>query len=127
MTGDLRMRIYTSNFEKLDKIVDDDKVGVAICLKCPSNYEGYWIPELAPTQEMLYEYHQNWDIAAYTEKYLEILSKLNAKEIYDKIKAYSAKKDVVMLCYEVSGEFCHRHLVSSWFKEKLGETVEEYL
>lgn len=127
MVGILKMRIYTSNFEKLDKIVADDKVGVAICLKCPSNYEGYWIPELAPTQEMLREYHQNWDIATYTERYQKILSKLNANEIYDRLKEYSLKKDVVMLCYEAPGEFCHRHLVSLWFKETLGETIEEYL
>ena len=103
MVGILKMRIYTSNFEKLDKIVADDKVGVAICLKCPSNYEGYWIPELAPTQEMLREYHQNWDIATYTERYQKILSKLNANEIYDRLKEYSLKKDVVMLCYEAPG------------------------
>lgn len=120
------MRIYTGNFENMDKILADDKVVVAICLKCPADYTGFWIPELAPTQELLHEYHQNCDVKTYTEKYIEILSTLNADSIYNKLLEFSAEKDVVMLCYEPVGDFCHRHLVAHWLEEQLGERVEEW-
>lgn len=120
------MQIYTSNFESMDRIIAEDKVPVAICLNCPIDYDGLWISELAPTQEMLSEYHETWDEKAYTEKYRKILSKLDAGAVYDKLQKYGAGKDVVMLCYEPAGEFCHRHLVGRWMEEKNIITVVEW-
>ena len=52
------MRIYTSNFDNLDRIITSNKVAVAICRKCPPNYEGLKIPELALTHMILHEYHK---------------------------------------------------------------------
>ena len=118
--------IYTSNFENLNRIIADQKTALAICLKCPADYDGFWLPELAPTQEMLSEYHENWDVVAYTEKYQEILSKLDAGIIYDKLREFGAGKDIVMLCYEPAGEFCHRHLAGRWLEKQLGLCVEEW-
>lgn len=120
------MKIYTSNFENMDRIIMEDKVTVAICLKCPTDYNGYWMPELAPPQEMLSEYHETWDEETYTEKYQKILSKLDAGAVYDKLQKYGAGKDVVMLCYEPAGEFCHRHLVGRWLEEQNIIPVEEW-
>ncbi|EDQ8408608.1 hypothetical protein GO387_003587, partial [Salmonella enterica subsp. enterica serovar Senftenberg] len=31
----------------------------------------------------------------------------------------------VLLCWEKPGEFCHRQLVSRWFRRELGISVEE--
>jgi len=28
-----------------------------------------------------------------------------------------AKKDVVLLCYEKPGDFCHRHILTEWFND----------
>ena len=34
-------------------------------------------------------------------------------------------KDIVLLCYERPTDFCHRHLVSAWFREH-GIECKEY-
>lgn len=34
---------------------------------------------------------------------------------------------IVFLCYEKPGKFCHRRVFAEWLKEKLGESVEEYM
>lgn len=33
--------------------------------------------------------------------------------------------DVVLLCYEKPGQFCHRRLVAEWFEQELGLVVPE--
>lgn len=35
-------------------------------------------------------------------------------------------QDIVFLCYEKPGRFCHRRIFAEWLQEKTGETVEEY-
>lgn len=35
-------------------------------------------------------------------------------------------QDIVFLCYEKPGRFCHRRVFAKWLQEKTGETVEEY-
>lgn len=37
-----------------------------------------------------------------------------------------ALQDIVFLCYEKPGRFCHRRVFAEWLQEKTGETVEEY-
>lgn len=50
----------------------------------------------------------------------EVLSKLDAQTVYDELGA-----DSIMMCWEKSSDFCHRHLVSKWFKKELGIEVIE--
>ena len=122
----MTLKIYTSNFENMNRVIAEDKVVVAICRKCPVDYDGYWMPELAPTQEILSEYHETWNTETYYEKYQQILSDLDARDVYNKLQKYGAGKDVVMLCYEPAGAFCHRHLAGKWLSEQLGTAVEEW-
>lgn len=35
-------------------------------------------------------------------------------------------QDIVFLCYEKPGRFCHRRVFAKWLQEKTGENVEEY-
>ena len=35
-------------------------------------------------------------------------------------------QEIVFLCYEKPGRFCHRRVFAEWLQEKTGETVEEY-
>jgi uncharacterized protein (DUF488 family) len=35
--------------------------------------------------------------------------------------------DLVLLCHEPAGVFCHRQVLSTWLEEKLGEPVEEVM
>jgi hypothetical protein len=36
----------------------------------------------------------------------------------------SDNKDICLLCYEIPGMFCHRHLVAKWFTEHGFTTLE---
>lgn len=67
--------------------------------------------ELAPSSNLLMRYKNNeiTDIE-YTREYNEQLSNLNVNEIAEKIKGS------VLLCFEKSGEFCHRNLIREWLK-----------
>ena len=48
-----------------------------------------------------------------------MLSKLDVEEVYNLLN-YS-----ILLCYEESEEFCHRHIVASWFELLLDVKVPE--
>lgn len=51
--------------------------------------------------------------------YKDILSKLDPLDVYLELQ------DKVLLCYEVPGDFCHRHLVAEWIYDNLGFQVKE--
>ena len=46
------------------------------------------------------------------------------KELY-KLAEKSQDEDIVLICYEKPGDFCHRHLVANWLRHQ-GYPVEEY-
>ena len=49
------------------------------------------------------------------------------KATLDKIlsMARERKKDVVLLCFERPGAFCHRHVLADWLGNELGLNVKE--
>ena len=51
---------------------------------------------------------------------------LNAESVYRDLEKLSNGDDCVLLCYEKSGDFCHRHLVANWLSDNLGIEVKEY-
>ena len=74
---------------------------------------------LKPPKKLVFDYKDGLiPEEEYVRVYNEILSKLDPERVYNILK------DSILLCWESSG-FCHRHLVSKWFKEKLGKDVEE--
>ena len=36
------------------------------------------------------------------------------------------ESDIILLCYEKPGKFCHRHVLANWLSSKLGITIKEY-
>lgn len=96
--------------------------GVAICLYPPLNWKGEVYMELAPSKSTFFEKKANKiDEAEYEKRfYNETLSKLDPQEIYNKFK------DKVLLCWEPSGEFCHRRIIAKWIKSNLEIEVPEW-
>ena len=92
-----------------------------------ANYEGECFPNLASGRDFWYVWHNNIGIIPelennryYIEKYYEtVLSKLDPEETYEKLE------DAILLCYEDSNEFCHRHIVAAWFELHLGVKVPD--
>lgn len=68
--------------------------------------------ELAPHPELLKEYKKgDMSQSEYTKRYIEeTLNPLDPKGIATKYK------DCIFLCYEKTGDFCHRHIVSDWLR-----------
>lgn len=69
--------------------------------------------ELAPSQKLLNDYKAgSINNAAYTEIFTkDVINQLNPKEIFEKYD------NCVLLCYEKTGDFCHRTLVQKWLNE----------
>lgn len=64
--------------------------------------------------------------APYTEAYNKLLSRLKPLDIVSYLAKVSDDKDVVLLCFEKPGDFCHRELVAAWLNHEAGLDVCEY-
>lgn len=76
-------------------------------------WQGKTYPSLFPSQKLLSDYKNGLiDEKEYERRYVsETLSKLNPKEVYE------ALDGKVLLCYEKTGDFCHRHIVAKWLND----------
>ncbi len=111
------MKLYTSNYARHGR----DPNGVCISIKPIWWFKGKCYYPLAPT----------WNIVTgvkdgtitedeYTAEYLKILAKLDPQKVVDDLG-----DGAIMLCYEKPTDFCHRHIVACWLKQKLDMDVEE--
>jgi hypothetical protein len=86
---------------------------VSIAGKSPKDFTGREYKQLAPKYYFFRKYKLDGDSEFYTQQYqAEVLDLLDPKEILRDLG-----EDAVLLCYEKPGQFCHRHLVSAWFRE----------
>ena len=90
-------------------------------------YKGKCYPELAPKLSFWRKWHENIGVVSeeennkfYIEEYYkQVLSKLNPEKIYNDLN------NSILLCYEESNEFCHRHIVAAWLELFLDEKINE--
>jgi uncharacterized protein (DUF488 family) len=86
------------------------------------NYKGRTYPKLAPPNWMLKksssgELNDTEFLRVYKS---EVLDKLDPHEVLNEIG-----NDAVLLCWEKSGELCHRRSVAEWLSLELGIEVPE--
>ena len=120
--------IYTGYYAKLNKYNEAGIEPIAISGKVPDFYEGFCYPDFAPRYEMFQRW-KNKEITneGYVEEYRAYLESLDKSEIRFDFKEYTVEgNDIVLLCYEKSGEFCHRHVLADWLEENFGWKIEEY-
>lgn len=94
------------------------------------DYKGMSYPKLAPKKEFWTVWHDNIgkiseeeNTKYYIEEYYkQVLSKLDPDKIYHELLKNNY---YVLLCYEDNLDFCHRHIVSSWFNLFLDIEVPE--
>lgn len=95
---------------------------VSIAGKCPDWFKGRQYKKLAPK----YDWWKKWRNESLSEEwykeqyYKTILDKLDTRQVYEELG-----ENAVLLCWEKSGKFCHRHLVAEWFQKELGIEVNE--
>lgn len=120
------MKIYTSYYAKCRKI-PHTIVRISIAGKAPTGYRGIEYKVLAPKKEFFMKWKENHDNNYYIKCFSEqVLSHLSPVDVYNKLKGLSCGHDIVLICYERSGDFCHRHLVADWLSKNLGIEVKEW-
>ena len=97
--------------------------GVSIARKTPKGFKGVIYTPLFPPSGALYDYKSgNLTKEAVENIYIE--------EVLEKLDPYKIIKDLgenaVLLCYEKSEDFCHRHIVAKWIYDKTGIIIPEY-
>lgn len=109
--------IETSYFAKSSKYPK----AVAISISVPEGYTGRRLKILAPPYDLLEKFKIDGDEVYFEEQYRErVLKDLEPSAIVDLIGA-----DAILLCYEKSGSFCHRHIVADWLSKSLNIYVSE--
>lgn len=119
------MRIYTSYFARRSDLERCGIVPISIARWKPRWYTGLAYLDVAPKAFMLKD-----DItrSQYIEGYNRyVLDALDARKILDDIARLSGGRDAALLCYEKPGDFCHRHLLADWLREKTGADIEEFV
>jgi len=100
--------VYTSYFSSNKFKLKD---GVSIARYCKF-WTGMTCPALYPSVKLLKEYK---DGLVSEEEY----KKRYYSETLDKLDPYLLAEQLdgkVLLCYEKSDSFCHRHIVAEWFR-----------
>ena len=119
--------VYTSYFAKADSIKANFLL-TGIVVSTPEWWQGLNYNKLAPPVELLHfykEHSRSGDIPKeklekyYLNYYVDkVLNRLDPETVYSELEnmAKSRNKDgIVLLCYEKSSEFCHRHIIRDWF------------
>lgn len=124
------MKIYTSYFAKLNKILDAGYLPISIARYTPKGISN--IPQLkifAPSEELLRKIKSGEiDETEYEKIYRKDMEKFDFNrvwETFEQISEINGKKDLVLLCFEKSGEFCHRNIFASLMREKTANRIEE--
>lgn len=98
-----------------------------------SNSSSRWISirgkitELVPPWEIV-EASKSGKItkSEYTTKYIEYLDSVDWDSVLPRLKRYeSMEEKVVLLCWEKSSDFCHRHILRKYLRERFNLEIHE--
>ena len=118
--------IYTGYYSKVKEYEDAGYRTVSISITKPDGVclTGK-IPELCPSLKLFQRYRYG-DVTEkeYTREYLEQLDKIGIREILMMIHTFG--ENVVLLCWEAPGRFCHRHILADYINKNSKLTVDEF-
>ncbi len=119
--------IFTCNFANWKKI-PVPVVPIAVCRYLPKGLDIASYPPLFPPEDLLKAY-KNGQVndGFFKETYTrQVLNKLDvSKVVIDLYDMDCGLGSVVLLCYESSDKFCHRHLIRDWLISH-GMTSQEF-
>ena len=121
--------IYTSYYANYRKF--KGMFRVSISRTAPSNSYDLQLTKLAPTAKLLQNHKSNFITnEEYTSVYnSQLLGLENDGYIAKFVKALSnlqeLHEDVVLLCYEKTGKFCHRHLLAEYLNSNYDTDIRE--
>lgn len=116
------MSIYTGYFAQLKKYEKDGLIPISIARVTPEWFNGAELKDLAPSFSLLKRYKNNTiSEEDYRAEYLQQLDKVKCGKVLRQL----TEDDVVLLCYEKVGKFCHRHILAEYLSDS-GYFTEEY-
>ena len=119
------MRIYTSYFGNSKKLQQAGIKVIGISLYPPRWFNGISLKQVAPTKSILFANGQTQE--EYTRRYRsEVLSRQDMQLFLKTVEQASGGQDVALCCYEKPEDFCHRHILADWIKEKIGVEISEF-
>lgn len=118
--------IFTSYFALTKKLIEAGYEPISISRFPPKFFDGKKALGLAPSEYILKRYKDGViNEEQYTKEYIEYLESRKDK-IIDYLRIlFLDKRNVVFLCYEKSGDFCHRRILADWFKKNTGLEIPE--
>lgn len=122
------MKIYTGSYSNCKS---GNLVSISADKGKSAGYDGKYYLKLAPEKTFWRQWKNNIGIISekennnfYMENYYEkVLKDLDAEIVYEELQAYG--DNIILLCYEESDEFCHRHLAAAWLEYELGININE--
>ena len=110
--------IYTSYFGRIDAMIDNDILPVAITTKKPDWYNGFCYKKLAPSTSSLLDFRVDHQWEKFAERYREErLRKCDAKTVLADIETLIGVSledtDIALMSYEYEDPN-HRCLVREW-------------
>ena len=107
----------TSYFSKSGNLPN----AISIARGSPTWFNGNIYLPLAPSWDLIRTYKQNKNEQKYVERYeQEVLKQLDPIKVYNELG-----QNAILLCWEKSKDFCHRHLVAKWFQDNLKIEITE--
>ena len=108
--------IYTSYFASNKYDIKD---GVSVARYVKFSVSDY-CPELYPSKSLL-EWYKGLPVGVRsTPEYIEKYTNLYIEQTLSKLDVHELAKRLnnkVLLCYEKSSDFCHRHIIAKWFRD----------
>lgn len=119
------MTVYTSYFGISKKFPRDKFIRTAVCYKVPAGI-GIW-NNVVPDADLVYGLKRGEITKEYYEqKYLEMLESRKQWIAENIPYMKNSEKDIVLLCYEKSDEWCHRHILAKFLNDNFDLNVTEY-
>ena len=124
--------MYTGYFAKIKTYEKAGLIPIAICGGIPNWYKGLWYKKLAPKWSFFNEWKNGTEHKGDNDYYIqhfnnEVLDKLSVSLVVEDLQKIANTKNtdkIILLCYEKSGDFCHRHLVADWLTKNGLKTIE---
>ena len=120
------MNLFTSYFGR-HRTPDKNTLYLAITAYPPKWWSGDVYSKVAPPKELVLYYKNSkarLDQEELRKEYIlyykqAVLDKLSPADVYSELESMMMrrnKENVVLLCFETSNSFCHRHILSTWFR-----------
>ena len=127
------MVIKTGYFAYTNKYMEAGYLPVSIALYAPNWFDGTKTLGLSPTRETFRAYKDGkLSVEEFKERYL---AELNLEVLDTYVKSWEeicsseeiGVKGIVLMCFEKSGDVCHRHFLAEVLNDRYSLGVEEFL